>query len=246
MRDFLQQRLELSDRPGARVICEQMIAARLEDVYPYRILISLAMDDKRPDEALFQVERALRELGERAELVVLRGTLRRARGEEDAAIADFKHSLELEPSAEVHNDLGNMMRRRGLKEEAETHYRAAIALNPKLSDALNGMGILRKEARDLEGAVAYYKAAVDADPNNPFAHNNLAIARQDEGRLDASLALFDRAVEVRPDYVPARFHRALLLLLLGLWKEGFAEYQWRWRMPNIRSPHISGSWWDGS
>ena len=48
--------------------------------------------------------------------------------------------------------------------------------------------------------------------------------------------------------MPPRGNRAMLLLLLGRLREGFAEYEWRWRMPGFATPTrtFPQPMWDGA
>src|SRR5262249_46210525 len=59
------------------------------------------------------------------------------------------------------------------------------------------------------------------------------------------LQSFDRALAIRPDYEQCQFNRAMLLLLVGRFAEGWQAYEWRrkassWTEETLRGPDWSG------
>ena len=199
----------------------------------------------RLDDALGHLTEALARRGEEPSLLAWRAMTARALGRGEAAIADLRAALAFGPDAAMHHDLADLLRRAGDLEGAERHFREALALDPAMSEAENGLGMVAKARRDVPGAIVHYRAALSLDPANARAHNNLAIACQDQARFDEAMAHFDRALALQPDYARGHFHRALLKLLLGEWPGGFEEYQWRFHLPAFADPANAAPWWDG-
>ena len=66
-------------------------------------------------------------------------------------------------------------------------------------------------------------------------------------RLDEALASYDRAIALKPGYADAYLNRALIRLLVGRYKEGWADYEWRWETKTCPStrPNIKVPTWQG-
>ena len=61
-------------------------------------------------------------------------------------------------------------------DEAVAHFERALALQPNLGEAHNGLASALLQAGRVREAVAQYQAAVAAAPENPYLLNNLAWA----------------------------------------------------------------------
>ena len=85
--------------------------------------------------------------------------------------------LRLSPGlAEVHNNLGNVLRERGVLDEAVASYQRSLNCRPDYAEAHNNLGISFKEQGRLADALASYRRAIDLDPTFAAAHSNLLYA----------------------------------------------------------------------
>jgi hypothetical protein len=58
---------------------------------------------------------------------------------------------------------------------------------------------------------------------------------------------FEKAITLRADYALAHWNLGLILLSLGDFQRGWAEYEWRWRRPEYaRHDHFKRPRWDGT
>jgi tetratricopeptide (TPR) repeat protein len=64
------------------------------------------------------------------------------------------------------------------------------------------------------------------------AHLNRGNVLLDLHRLDEALVSFTRAIALKSDFAEARANRASILLLRGNLTQGFADYEWRWKVPH--------------
>ena len=125
--------------------------------------------------------------------------------------------------------LGVVFRDQGKIDAAITHFERALGLAPGRADAHNNLAVAFEATGDLFNAIAHYEQALALAPNQAEVHNNLGNVLEHEGRLDEAMACYERALALKPDYPEAHYNRSLLLLLLGDFARGWAEYEWRWR-----------------
>lgn len=170
-------------------------------------------------------------------------------GRNDAAVAAFRRALSLDRAyAEAHGNLGNAMMNEGRTEEAERCYRRAVAVRPDYAAGYNNLGgALRKQGR-LDAALAAYREALARKPDYPAAVCNLGRVMQQLGQHDEALAHYDRALRMDPALAEAHANRATVLLALGRLREGWEEYEWRWRVKGFTTPRrdFGRPLWDGA
>jgi tetratricopeptide (TPR) repeat protein len=152
------------------------------------------------------------------------------RGELGRAAEQYQRALAQQPD---HLDaligLGVVFREQGNLDMAITHFERALSLAPGRADAHNNLAVTFEAMGDLPNAIAHYEQALALAPNRAEVHNNLGNALEHQGRLDEAMGCYERALALKPDYPEARYNRSLLLLLLGDFERGWAEYEWRWR-----------------
>lgn len=64
--------------------------------------------------------------------------------------------------------------------------------------------------------------------------------------MEEALARFERSIQLKPDYADPHLNRSLVWLLMGRWKEGWDEYEWRWQLRTVRRRDFRQPQWDGS
>jgi tetratricopeptide (TPR) repeat protein len=139
----------------------------------------------------------------------VRGIARHARGELDAARADFEKALEVDPRcAEAWNNRGAMRRATGDLAGALADFNRALEIHPRYAEAYNNRGIARHATGDVSGALNDFDKALEIHPRYAEALSNRATSRQALGDPHGALADFDQALSIRPDYAEAYFGRA--------------------------------------
>lgn len=68
-------------------------------------------------------------------------------------------------------------------EEAAASYRQAIALDPRLAIAWNGLAMALKAKGDLDGAIEAARQLVALEPGEPLGHTSLSIFYQAKGMM---------------------------------------------------------------
>lgn len=117
---------------------------------------------------------------------------------------------------------------------AEKAFRLAAAIDPSGRAALINLGaVLIKAGKSAAGAQAQ-GWVLRLDPADAEAWSNYALAYERLGRNDEAETAYRRAIAADPGHATARSNLGLLLLKRGALKEGYAEYDWRFRSPHFK------------
>ena len=169
-------------------------------------------------------------------------------GRLEEAVESYQQATRLRPGhADAHYNLGNALLALNQVTEAIGAYEAAIAVRPNHPEShYNLANALVKEARFSE-AEASFRRALAERPNYVEALNNLGKALQSLSRHDEALQVLDQALALAR-HGDIHYNRALLLLLMGRHKEGWAEHEWRWRAKGFtgRLRGFAQPLWSGS
>jgi len=165
-----------------------------------------------------------------------------------AGIAAARQSVQRHPlDVEAHFQLGRLLREIGDSAAAIAALETALRINPNRPDIESEIGVAFDLAGQFDKAIAAHHRALRINPHFAEAHFNLGHAYSEMGRFDESLAGYSEAVHLKPDWPDAHWNLALALLLRGDFKRGWAEYEWRWRLPGSPSitHNVTQPMWDG-
>ena len=131
------------------------------------------------------------------------------------------------------NGRGGVLIRLKRYDEAMASYDRALALDPDNADALGHRGLALAKLDHFEDALAYYDHALRIAPDLLHAHVNrgnvfLALTRTDE-----ALASYTDAIALDPENPDVNFNSALARLCFGDFREGWKQYEYRWKMKNF-------------
>jgi Flp pilus assembly protein TadD len=171
------------------------------------------------------------------------------RGDLDAAERGYRAALALSPSHPLATHfLGVSLYQRGRLEEALPLLEAAVAAVPQEAEFHNNLGLALAAADRNDEAVAAHRRALELKPDHAIAWSNLGLALHAENRLTEAIDAYRRAIALAPDFAQAHWNLGLALLAQGTFDEGFREYEWRDRAPelarNVRA--WPGKRWDGT
>jgi Flp pilus assembly protein TadD len=129
------------------------------------------------------------------------------------AETNYLHVLEQDSNNVV--VLGNLAAievEEGKLDEAETHLKAALALNPDDSYNLSRLGYLKFQQEKYDDALDALGRAAKLDPQNPEIQNYLGVALSHKGlRVQAETAL-RKAIQIDPNYAAAQNNLAVIYL----------------------------------
>ncbi len=142
----------------------------------------------------------------------------------------------------AHNALGMVQHDLHRMAEAENSFRGAVRLDPGFAAAWVNLGLVRQKRGAPAEAEACYCSALALGADSSVVGGNLGLALLEQGRVEAAEAACRMAVAGGND--PARVNLAMVLLLTGRLREGWAAYEARhaldpWREPAPRLTALS-------
>jgi tetratricopeptide (TPR) repeat protein/glycosyltransferase involved in cell wall biosynthesis len=165
----------------------------------------------------------------------------------DEAIAYYLHALKVNPNLTYSlMGLGTVLQQQGKLAEALNCYQQAVKLDPNNPEAHNNVGAFFHEQGNAKAAISHYRQALNLKPDFVEAINNLGHALVDLGEFQEAFSCHSRALELQPENAIAHLELGLTLLLFGDFQRGFAEYEWRWRTPQLQPRQFKQPVWDGS
>jgi Tfp pilus assembly protein PilF len=145
------------------------------------------------------------------------------------ALKLLEEVIALDPEwAEPHYKRANVLKDSGELEAAVAGYSDAIARKPDYAYAYCNRGVVLLSLGRSAEAVASLRCATELEPADSLAHYNLALSHQERLEWREALASYDKAIEANPGYADAQYNRAVLLLFMGDFLNGWQAYEWRW------------------
>ncbi len=109
----------------------------------------------------------------------------------------FQRTVRYAPdSHRLHYDFGNFLEAQGRYDEAISHYKRSIELNPRNALVYNNLAITYFETGKTDEAIATFKKAIQADPSYKDAYYNLSLvvlksSQGSQGRFNVILIVVD-------------------------------------------------------
>lgn len=155
-----------------------------------------------------QASRAMeeREAQEEAREYFRRAYELQMRGELEGAIAYYKRSIELYPTAEAHTFLGWTYSFTNRYDEAIEECQKAIAIDPEFGNPWNDIGVYLIEKDEAHKATPYLMRAIQAKryESRCFPWANLARIWERAGCRFKAVECYRRALGESPDYAVAQ------------------------------------------
>jgi tetratricopeptide (TPR) repeat protein len=176
------------------------------------------------------------------------GLVAHRQGDIDTAERAYRAALvrEAEHPLALHY-LGVVLHQRGRHAEALPLLERSASLVPAEPEFHNNLGLVFAALDDNDRAIESYRRALDRKPDHATAWNNLGLACQAANRLPEAIASFRRALALMPGFAQAHWNLALALLASGEYAEGWREYEWRLRLPELggRAAPLAIPHWEG-
>ncbi len=149
------------------------------------------------------------------------------------ALQSYDQAIELQPTfALAHLNRADLLLRLSRPGEALASCNQAIALGFDSAHAHVNRGIALKDLSLFDEAIASFGRAIALDPNDLAAPYNRGRIFMHRCRFAEALADFDSCIALQPDHAEANNAKAMCLLLLGHFEQGWRLHEWR----NRRGP----------
>jgi Flp pilus assembly protein TadD len=178
--------------------------------------VETALAEDRLVDASSLLGQALAAGGQDPRLLTLLGEIGLARGDAQAALATFAQVPPGDlPSPRARQGEGLALSALGRSDAAVQALRLAVAGDPRLWRAWNGLGCEYDRRHDWPAAEDAYARALDASGHAALALNNRGYSRLLQGRLAEASTDLVAALEKKPDLAAARNNLRLALALRG-------------------------------
>jgi Flp pilus assembly protein TadD len=143
--------------------------------------------------------------------------------------------------------LGLVLARLGRHDEALMVSKRALEIFPDGGAYYCRLGGILTELDRLEEAAEVYRRGIAVQRDYVDLHNDLGNALKQLGDLDGAMQSYRNAVALAPQSPIPHHNLGLIHLLKGQFREGFAEYAWRWRVPTLKifNQQFPQPVWDG-
>jgi tetratricopeptide (TPR) repeat protein len=134
----------------------------------------------------------------------------------EEAAAWFARGLAIQPEvAELHANLGEVLRLQKHLDDAIAHLEKALALDPRQADAWNSLGLAAYDQGRFEDAKLAHRKAIWLRPLHAAAHVNLGNALEAQGKLKKAAEALRTALRIEPDSPLALTNLARVLTEMG-------------------------------
>lgn len=125
----------------------------------------------------------------------------------------------------AHNNLGGYYLNMGRLEEAETHLKIAVRLQPGYRDAHYNLGFNYYKRGKLDESASEFKKVLSLDSRHIQAYNKLGLIYSNQGEVVAALEQFDKALAIDNEFAAAWNNRALVFYKTGRLEEAEKEFK---------------------
>ena len=138
---------------------------------------------------------------------------------------DARDQTEPALDADQYHARGEAAHRAGLMAEAETLYRAALAMTPERAEIWSKLGLAVLAGGRVGDAFQCHRTALRLDPEDAEYHNNLGIAAHAAGALAEAGNHFAGALRLAPDHPHATLNLGVIAQSLGDLEQAEALYR---------------------
>jgi len=165
------------------------------------------------------------------------------------AVASYGMALAIEPRwPAALAAKARLLLRLGCTAEAFHAFRQAAEADPGDVQVVTELAITAQAIGAVDEALAAFERAAVLAPHDGIVLSNLGDHIQRYlGQTDRALSIHRHALAAAPDNAMVRYNHALACLGLGLFEEGWRDYEWRWqaRPPGLRPRTFAQPQWDG-
>lgn len=161
----------------------------------------VAMKHARYDDALKQIEQAMRLKANDARLFLLRGHVFRKMRKMKEALADYEKAVSIHPDdPRARSFLGSLQRMAGDLSGARENLTYALKLNAHNVEARISLGKIYEKGRAWKAAQREYEKCVELVPADERGYVALAVLLYNRDQKDEAQRYLERALEINPGF----------------------------------------------
>jgi len=111
----------------------------------------------------------------------------------------------------AHSALGDNLDDRGHPDEAITHYREALRINPSYEIAHNSLGIVLVKQGKLSEAASHFSTALQLNPGYAAASMNMGVCLASQGKFEEAVNFYHTAQRINPENPDIAYNLGLAL-----------------------------------
>ncbi|AXH15252.1 hypothetical protein CRU99_05865 [Malaciobacter mytili] len=148
----------------------------------------------------------------------------------EQAIEIFKIALKVDPEYnELYSNIGACYNKLKNYELAIQNLEKAIQLNPKNAGAYTNLGNVYNKLFDYKKAAKLHEKSIELEPKGSNAYSNLGTSYKNLGYINKAIDSYKKAIELNPNFENAHFDLATIYLSKNDFKNGWSEYEWRFK-----------------
>ena len=146
-------------------------------------------------------------------------------GRDDDAEKMYRVALEIGPNADVHENLGHVLARKGDTNAALFEYQEAVRCDPNNATTQNRLAETFVRRGRNEDALPHFSEAARLQPANAQYQNDLAVTLVALGKRQEALPFYARATQLQPGNAQYQNNFATALLRAGEMKAAEEHYR---------------------
>ena len=168
------------------------------------------------------------------EALVNKGNALLGLGRSEEAVLCYQDALELAPaSPNALFNLGNAYLDLGNYDSAIRLYSESVEVDPHNAEKQFNLAYALIQENKFSESLEHFENAISLKPDYVDAFCNYASALQSLGQTNRALTLLQKALYFEPDSPDLHWNLSLVALQNGDMEIGWAEYEWRWKMPTF-------------
>lgn len=226
------------DFAGAADAFRRGIQVAPNDIVPLNNLAAILLEQGKPGEARPAIARALGLDRDNPFALANEGQALLLEERPADAVAPLRRAAAADPAnAMTLNSLGIALQEAQQLEESLSVLRRAVALAPQAAMIRVSYGNALKKSGRYDEAIGEFQQALRLRPDVAEVYSHIGTCHEGMMRYDAAIAAYDEALRLKPDYLRARHNRAMSLLTVGRFKNGWRDYTSR----DLRADLATGS-----
>ena len=110
-------------------------------------------------------------------------------------------------------------------------FRKIINLKDDISQVHFYLGESYRQVQDFQNSLDSFKKCLDITPDHIGCQLMIGIIYEELKKFDQAISFYKSCIETYPDYIEPHINLGMCLLLTGNYEEGWAEYEWRLKLP---------------